>query len=77
MTDNYYILQDGEKTGPFTYGELMDMGLDVNTRIVSETGSDWQNAADIPDFFEYFEARGHAFPTEDNLATFWVRLLAM
>ncbi|MDB4999128.1 MAG: hypothetical protein JWP67_1137 [Mucilaginibacter sp.] len=76
MTDNYYILQDGEKTGPFTYNELIDKGLDINTRIASDTGSSWQNASDLPEFYGYFEAKGHYFPTEDNLATFWWRLVA-
>jgi uncharacterized RDD family membrane protein YckC len=76
MTDNYYILQEGEKTGPFTYNELIDKGLDINTRIASDTGSSWQNASDLPEFYDYFEAKGHYFPTEENLATFWWRLVA-
>lgn len=76
MTDSYYILRDGVKTGPFTYDELTDMGLDANTRVVSSTGNNWEAASDMPDFYEYFEAKGHTFPTEDNLATFWWRLAA-
>lgn len=77
MTDNsYYILRDGVKTGPFTYQELTDMGIEANTRVVPSAGNNWENAADLPEFYEYFEAQGHIFPTEDNLASFWWRLAA-
>ncbi|MBD1392726.1 RDD family protein [Mucilaginibacter glaciei] len=76
MTDSYYILRDGVKTGPFTYDELIEMGLDANTRVVAANGNTWEAASDMPDFYDYFEARGHNFPTEDNLATFWWRFAA-
>jgi hypothetical protein len=44
--------------------------------VLSPKADDWQRASDLPEFFEYFEAKGVYFPTEDNLATFWWRLLA-
>ncbi|WP_374951679.1 RDD family protein [Mucilaginibacter sp.] len=76
MTDSYYILIDGVKTGPFTFEELIDRGLDTGTRVTPANGSNWENASDVPDFYEYFYAKGHIFPTDDNLATFWWRLVA-
>jgi uncharacterized RDD family membrane protein YckC len=73
---NYFILEDGEQTGPFTFDELMDMGLDIHTRVLTSSADGWQDACDMPEFFEYFEAQGIYFPTLDNLASFWWRLLA-
>jgi uncharacterized RDD family membrane protein YckC len=76
MTDGYFILENGEQTGPFTFGELTDMGLDLHTRVLSPNADTWQDACDLPEFYEYFLAEGYHFPTEDNLASFWWRLLA-
>jgi uncharacterized RDD family membrane protein YckC len=76
MTDAYYILEDGEQKGPFTFDELIEMDLDIHTRVLSPLDDTWQDACDLPEFFPYFEAQGIHFPTEDNLATFWWRMLA-
>ncbi|HEY8780082.1 MAG TPA: RDD family protein [Mucilaginibacter sp.] len=76
MGNDYYILEDGEQKGPFTFDELTDMGLDIHTRVLSPLADGWQDACDLPEFFRYFEAQGVYFPTEDNLASFWWRLLA-
>ena len=76
MTDAYYILEDGVQTGPFTFAELSEKELDIHTRVLSPMAGTWQDACDLPELYTYFEARGICFPTEDNLATFWWRLLA-
>jgi uncharacterized RDD family membrane protein YckC len=76
MSDQYYLQEGDKKTGPFTYDELVDIGLEVNSRLASGNSSTWQNASDLPEFNDYFEWRGYYFPTENNLATFWWRLLA-
>jgi len=76
MEDNYYIQKNGEQTGPFTLHELIQMELLVDTMILSPEYDGWQKAADLPELFEYFEARGIYFPTDDNLAGFWWRLMA-
>jgi len=75
MADVYYILDDGEEKGPYTFDELTGMMLDVHTRILSPTDG-WQDACDLPELYEYFEAQGVNFPTEDNLSSYWWRLLA-
>lgn len=76
MTDGYHISQGNEEKGPFTLEELMQMGIDLDTMVLSPQADDWQRAADMPELFNYFEANGIYFPTEDNLAGFWWRLLA-
>jgi uncharacterized RDD family membrane protein YckC len=76
MADGYYISKNEEEQGPFTLEEVLEMGPELNTMILSPRADDWERAADLPEFFNYFEAKGIYFPTEDNLASFWVRLLA-
>src|SRR5579862_4407107 len=76
MGNDYYILEDGEQKGPFTFDELIDMGLNIHTRVLSPLADGWQDACDLPEFYRYFEGKGIYFPTEDNLASFWWRLAA-
>jgi hypothetical protein len=71
MTDSYFVFKNNQEEGPFTLEEVMETGLDVDTMVLSPLADDWQRASDLPEFFEYFEAKGLYFPTEDNLATFW------
>ncbi|WP_121245836.1 RDD family protein [Mucilaginibacter phyllosphaerae] len=76
MTDGYYISQGEEENGPYTLEEVLQMPLTVDTMVLSPRQDDWQRASDLPEFFEYFEARGIYFPTEENLAGFGWRLIA-
>jgi uncharacterized RDD family membrane protein YckC len=76
MSGDYYILEDGEQTGPFSFDELTDMGLEIHTRVLSPLAEGWLDACDLPEFYPYFEANGIYFPTGDNLASFWWRMLA-
>lgn len=76
MNNQYYILEDGEQSGPFSYNELIKMDLDIHTRILSPLADTWQDACDLPEFYPYFEARGIYLPTGDNLASFGWRFLA-
>ncbi len=76
MNEEYYVLEDGEKVGPFTYNELIERGLDVDTSVLTPLTDAWQNASYLPQFSEYFEAMGYYFPTEDNLANAGWRTIA-
>ncbi len=76
MTDAYYILEDNEQKGPFTFAELTEIELDIHTRVLSPLADTWEDACDLPELYSYFLAQGIYFPTEDNLASFWRRLLA-
>jgi uncharacterized RDD family membrane protein YckC len=76
MNEVYYILVDGEQTGPYTFDELIDQEPEIHTRIMAPSADTWQDACDLPELFEFFRERGTYFPTEDNLASYWWRLLA-
>jgi len=76
MNDNYYILEDGEQTGPFTLDELIEKEPDIHSRVLSPNEDTWKDACDLPELYEYFIALGVNFPTEDNLASFWIRFAA-
>lgn len=78
MINTYYLLIDGEKTGPYTQYELIDMGIDASTFVLSPlAGEDeWQHASDLPEFRAYFESIGVYVPSAENMAGFWWRLLA-
>src|SRR5258708_4482729 len=76
MNSDYYILEEGEQKGPYTFDEMIEMEPDIHTRVLSPEAEGWQDACDLPEFYEYFLSQGVNFPTEDNLASFWWRLLA-
>jgi len=76
MAQEYYILEDGEQQGPYTFNELTAMDLDIHTRILSPLADNWQDACDLPEFYPYFESQGIYLPTGDNLASFGWRFLA-
>lgn len=77
MNTEYYLLEDGERTGPYTIQQLIKLDLDVNTQIATSAIGEWQYASDIPELDFYFESRGIHFPTGDNLASFGWRALAI
>jgi uncharacterized RDD family membrane protein YckC len=74
MNDQYFILEDGEQTGPFSLDEVIEKEPDLHTRILSPTEDTWQDACDLPELYQYFIDLGVNFPTENNLASFWIRL---
>eukprot|EP01037_Dinobryon_pediforme_P010596 gene10596-10666_t len=76
MENAYYVMENGDKKGPFTFDEIIETDLDLHDKVFSPESDSWEDACDIPELFAYFEARGVVFPTEDNLATFGWRLLA-
>ena len=76
MESGYYILENGEQKGPFTFNELKELDIENHTSILSPNDATWQDACDLPELYAYFEARGIYLPTGDNLASFGWRLLA-
>ena len=76
MPQTYYILQNEEQNGPFTFDEIIETGPDVHTRILSPLAGTWEDACDLAEFSSYFRIKHFYFPTEANLATFGWRLLA-
>jgi uncharacterized RDD family membrane protein YckC len=75
MNNEYYILENGVQSGPFTYDELIEKDIDIHTQVLTPT-NEWVYASEIPEFYDYFETKGIYFPTEDNLATAGWRTLA-
>ena len=73
MEKEYYLLDGEEKTGPFTYRELVENGLKTDTQLSSAFSDKWQYASEMPEFIDYFKSTGIYFPTGDNLAGFGVR----
>lgn len=76
MDDQYYLQEDGEQTGPYTFDELIERAPDIHTRVLSTNENSWKDACDLPELYEYFREQGVIFPTEDNLASFGLRLAA-
>ncbi|MGF7081889.1 RDD family protein [Mucilaginibacter sp. UYCu711] len=76
MNDEYYLVQGGEKTGPYTFNELINMELNIHTEIITPQSDKPQYASELPEFDSYFEGQGIYFPTLDNLATHGKRLSA-
>ena len=54
MNSDYYILEDGEQKGPFTFDELIEMEPDLHTRVLSPNADGWQDACDLPELYDYF-----------------------
>ena len=76
MGEEYYILENGEKKGPFTFRELINKGVDLDTQVLAPGTQEWQSASYLPQFADYFTSLGYLFPTEDNLASPGYRTLA-
>ncbi len=76
MINEYYILKQGNQEGPYTHTQLMDMGINATDFLISPLADGMHQAADLPEFQEYFISMGIYMPTPQNVATFWWRLLA-
>lgn len=75
MDTEYFIMNNGAQAGPFTLQELLERQPELHTGIRRAAESEWTDACDMPELFDYFLAKGYDFPTEDNLASFGWRLL--
>lgn len=73
--DEFFVKVNDEEKGPFTFDELTDGRLEPHD-LVRTPMTGWEKASDIPDFSEYFRYEGYYFPTQDNLASFGLRLVA-
>ena len=76
MNDEYYILEGEEQVGPFSFDELITRDIDIHTSILAPGANKWQYASELPELYEYFEAKDIYFPTLDNLASAGWRTLA-
>ena len=76
MLNTYYLIEDGQQAGPFSHHELMDRGLTAEELVLSPITNQWESAATMFEFADYFESQGVYYPAPAVLANFWWRLLA-
>jgi uncharacterized RDD family membrane protein YckC len=76
MLNTYYLIEDGQQTGPFSHHELMERGLTAQDLVLSPITNQWESAAAMFEFADYFESQGVYYPAQNVLANFWWRLLA-
>ncbi|MBV8388215.1 MAG: RDD family protein [Mucilaginibacter sp.] len=76
MLNTYYLIENGQQTGPFSHHELMDRGLHAEELVLSPITNQWESAAAMFEFADYFESQGIYYPTPAILANFWWRVLA-
>lgn len=76
MNNEYYLVEGEEKTGPYTYQELINRDITIHTEIITSKSDTPQYASELPEFIDYFEAQGIYFPTGDNLAPYASRIFA-
>jgi uncharacterized RDD family membrane protein YckC len=76
MLNTYYLIEDGQQTGPFSHHELMDRGITAEELVLSPITNQWESAAAMFEFADYFESQGIYYPTRATAANFWWRALA-
>jgi len=76
MTGDYFILEGGQKLGPFTADELMDRPLEPADQVLSPMNTEWIPAHSLPEFTEYFKSEGIFYPTKENTSLYILRLPA-
>jgi uncharacterized RDD family membrane protein YckC len=76
MTGEYFILEKGQKLGPFTNNELMDRPLEPTDMVLSRDENDFKPAHTLPDFTGYFKSEGIYYPTKENTRAYLLRFPA-
>ncbi|EHQ25287.1 RDD family protein [Mucilaginibacter paludis] len=76
MNNEYYILKDGQRVGPFNTQELMDKPLESDDVILLPSQTQGIPAYTMPEFKSYFKSEGIYYPTRENTSTYFLRLPA-
>ena len=76
MDNEYYILESGQKIGPFTPQELMDRPLEPDDLVVMPLQNQGTEAHLLPEFKQYFIDEGLYYPMPENTASYFLRLPA-
>ncbi|MDO3625039.1 GYF domain-containing protein [Mucilaginibacter sp. BT774] len=71
MLNTYYLIENGQQIGPFSHHELMDRGITAEDLVLSPITNQWESAAAMFEFADYFESQGVYYPTRTILANFW------
>jgi len=76
MSEQYFILDKGQKLGPFTYDELIDRPLEPDDMVLSPDETDFKAAHSLAGFDDYFKSEGIYYPTFENTRGYRLRLPA-
>jgi len=76
MSEQYFILDKGQKLGPFTYEELTDRPLEPDDMVLSPEETDFKPAHSLAGFDDYFKSEGIYYPTPENTRGYRLRLPA-
>jgi uncharacterized RDD family membrane protein YckC len=76
MDVGYYILENGEKLGPFTLEELENRPLETTDKIQLPGETVFKSAFEIKEFDAYFNSEEIYYPTILNTSKFLLRLPA-
>lgn len=76
MDNEYYILDKGERIGPFTTRELMDRPLEPGDVLLQPSQTQGVPAYSMPQFSDYFKNEGIYYPNPQNTASYMLRLPA-
>lgn len=76
MDNEYYILEKGERIGPFSPRELMNRPLEPGDMVLSSAQIQAVPAHTLPEFEQYFKNEGIYYPTKRNTSNYILRLPA-
>lgn len=76
MDNEYYILDKGERVGPFTTRELMNRPLEPGDMILLPSQTQGIPAYEMDEFSDYFKLEGIYYPTPKNTSSYLLRLPA-
>lgn len=76
MNNEYYILKDGQRVGPFNTKELMDKPLEPDDIVLLASQTQGIPAYTMPEFRLYFKSEGIYYPTRENTSGYFLRLPA-
>ena len=76
MDNEYYILDKGQKLGPFTAHELMKRPLEPNDIVLLPLQNQGVPAHGMPEFEDYFALEGIYYPTPENTSSYFLRFPA-
>jgi len=76
MTGEYYVLEGGQKLGPYTEDELLARPLEPIDMVLLPLETEWKPAHTLGEFEAYFKNEGIYYPSRQNTAMYILRLPA-
>jgi len=76
MNSEYFILEQGQRMGPYNMQGLMDRPLEPDDVVLLPSQTQGIPAYTMPEFDAYFKSEGIYYPTKENTAGFFIRFAA-